>query len=61
MVYYPMDTPYTINREPSALVKSRSTGYEAGIAGHLLEELDGFKHEVEHLHKMQWKEKHHGS
>jgi hypothetical protein len=54
MVDHSMDTPYMNYREPSIVC-------EAGIAGHLLEELDGFKHQVEHLHKMHWKEKHHGS
>ena len=35
----------------------RSLAAEAGIAGQLLEELDGFKHEVEHLDASVWERK----
>jgi hypothetical protein len=35
----------------------RSLAEEAGIAGHLLEELDIFKHEVEHLDWSVWERK----
>jgi hypothetical protein len=35
----------------------RSLAEEAGIAGHLVEELDGFKHEVEHLDASAWERK----
>ena len=35
----------------------RSLTEEAGIAGHLLEELDIFKHEVEHLDASVWEQK----
>jgi hypothetical protein len=35
----------------------RSLAEEAGIAGHLLEELDIFKHEVEHLDASVWEQK----
>jgi len=35
----------------------RSLTEEAGIAGHLLEELDIFKHEVEHLDASVWERK----
>ena len=35
----------------------RSLAEEAGIAGHLLEELDLFKYEVEHLDSSIWERK----
>ena len=35
----------------------RSLAEEAGIAGHLLDELDIFKHEVEHLDSSVWERK----
>jgi len=35
----------------------RSLAEEAGIAGHLLEELDLFKYEVEHLDSRAWEQK----
>jgi hypothetical protein len=35
----------------------RSLAEEAGIAGHLLEELDGFKYKVEHLDSSVWERK----
>jgi hypothetical protein len=35
----------------------RSLTEEAGIEGHLLEELDIFKHEVEHLDSSVWERK----
>ena len=35
----------------------RSLAEEAGIAGHLLEKLDVFKHEVEHLDSSAWEQK----
>jgi hypothetical protein len=35
----------------------RSLAEEAGIEGHLLEELDIFKHEVEHLDSSVWERK----
>ena len=41
-------------QEISAL---RSLAEEAGIAGHLLEELELFKHEVEHLDSSAWEQK----
>jgi hypothetical protein len=41
-------------QEISAL---RSLAEEAGIAGHLLEELDGFKYKVEHLDASVWERK----
>ena len=34
----------------------RSLAEEAGITGHLLEELDIFKHEVEHLDSSVWEQ-----
>ena len=35
----------------------RSLAEEAGIAGHLLEKLDGFKYKVEHLDSSAWEQK----
>jgi len=35
----------------------RSLAEVAGVAGHLLEELDTFKHEVEHLDSSAWERK----
>jgi hypothetical protein len=35
----------------------RSLAEEAGIAGHLVAELDGFKHQVEHLDASVWEQK----
>ena len=35
----------------------RSLAEEAGIAGQLLEELDGFKYKVEHLESSVWERK----
>ena len=35
----------------------RSLAEEAGIAGHLLVELDGFKHKIEHLDSSVWERK----
>ena len=35
----------------------RSLAEEARVAGHLLGELDGFKHEVEHLGSSAWEQK----
>jgi hypothetical protein len=35
----------------------RSLAEEEGIAGHFLEELDGFKHKVEHLDSSVWERK----
>ena len=35
----------------------RSLAEEAGIAGHLLEKLDVFKHEVEHPDSSAWEQK----
>ena len=35
----------------------RSLAEEAGIAGHLLEKLDGFKYKVEHLDSSVWERK----
>ena len=35
----------------------RSLAEEAGIAGHLLEKLGVFKHEVEHLDSSAWEQK----
>ena len=35
----------------------QSLAEEAGIAGHLLAKLDGFKHKVEHLNSSVWERK----
>ncbi len=35
----------------------RSLAAVAGVAGHLLAELEGFKHEVEHLEAIAWARK----
>ena len=35
----------------------RTLAEEAGIAGHILEELDGFKYKVEHLESSVWERK----
>ncbi len=35
----------------------RSLAAEAGVAGPLLEELEGFQHEVEHLDASAWEQK----
>ncbi len=35
----------------------RSLAEEAGVTGHLLEEIDDFKHDVEHLDSCVWRRK----
>jgi hypothetical protein len=49
----PEDRPKFIE-EISAL---RSLAAEAGVASHLLEELEVFKHQVEHLDPSAWEQK----
>jgi hypothetical protein len=47
------------DRQPfiEEIVTLRSLAEEAGVTGHLLEELDDFKHDIEYLDASEWRRK----
>ena len=52
-----MSSMMTCNHFEKRLPHCDPLAEEAGVAGHLLEELDVFKHEVEHLGSSAWERK----